>query len=108
PHTHLVLRFADQREVRFVDPRRFGGLRAAPLSVLRAEPPLCELGPEPFDRAFGGAWLETVAGRSHRAVRDVLLDQSVVAGVGNIYAVEALFYAGIHPLVAARRLRRSA
>jgi formamidopyrimidine-DNA glycosylase len=108
PHTHLVLRFADDREVHFVDPRRFGGVRAAARATLIAEPPLCELGPEPLGPAFDGETLATAAGRSKRTVRDVLLDQRVVAGVGNIYVSEALFLAGVHPLVAAARLRQSA
>jgi formamidopyrimidine-DNA glycosylase len=98
PHTHLVLRLADDREVRFVDPRRFGGLRAAPLAELRRSPPLCELGPEPLSRTFDADVLRERAANSRRPIRDVLLDQRVVAGVGNIYALEATFEAGIHPL----------
>ena len=108
PHTHIVLRFEDDREVHFVDPRRFGGVRAGARSLLLAEPPLCELGPEPLDDGFDGEVLAAAAGDSKRAIRDVLLDQSVVAGVGNIYVSEALFEAGVHPLVSARRLRPSA
>ena len=104
PHTHLVLRFADDREVRFVDPRRFGGLRAAPLDELRASPPLSALGPEPLSRSFRADTLRERGGTSRRVIRDVLLDQRVVAGVGNIYALEALFEAGIHPLCPADRL----
>ena len=108
PHTHLVLRFADGREVRFVDPRRFGGLRADDLETLRNSPPLRDLGPEPLSRGFGPEVLQERGGASARAVRDVLLDQRVVAGLGNIYVLEALYRARIHPLVAARRLRPSA
>jgi formamidopyrimidine-DNA glycosylase len=72
------------------------------------EPPLCELGPEPLWRGFDGQLLAAAAGDSKRAIRDVLLDQRVVAGVGNIYVSEALFLAGVHPLVRASRLRESA
>lgn len=107
-HTHLVLGFADGRELRFVDPRRFGGLRAGPLAELRAAPPIGELGPEPLEPGFSGEVLERALGSSARPIRDALLDQSAVAGLGNIYAVEALFLAGIHPLLEARRLHRSA
>lgn len=107
-HTHLVLAFADGREVRFTDPRRFGGVRADTLAALWATEPLCELGPEPLSRAFDGATLEARAGRSQRSLREILLDQHVVAGVGNIYALEALFRARLHPLLPARRLRTSA
>jgi formamidopyrimidine-DNA glycosylase len=105
-HTHLVLTFADQREVRFVDPRRFGGLRAGPLEMLRDAEPLCALGPEPLARGFDADVLRTRAAKSRRVIRDVLLDQRVVAGVGNIYALEALFEAGVHPLRPADRLAR--
>lgn len=107
-HTHFVLRFADQREVRLVDPRRFGGLRAGPLDELVASEPLGNLGPEPLEPGFGGAMLAERLGRSRRPIRDALLDQEAVAGLGNIYAVEALFAAGIHPLVEAARLHATA
>ncbi len=107
-HTHFVLQLEDGREVRLVDPRRFGGLRAGVRAELEHSAPLCELGPEPLDRGFNGGVLAERAAKSARALRDVLLDQHVIAGVGNIYAVEALYRAGIHPLVAARRLRESA
>jgi formamidopyrimidine-DNA glycosylase len=107
-HTHFVLRFADDREVRLVDPRRFGGLRAGAWHELMETSPLDELGPEPLAAAFDGSVLEMRAGTSTRALRDVLLDQHVVAGVGNIYAVEALHLAGLHPLLPASRLRTSA
>jgi formamidopyrimidine-DNA glycosylase len=108
PHTHFALRFADAREVRLVDPRRFGGLRTREYDELVRTSPLVELGPEPLARGFDGRVLEARAGASTRALRDVLLDQSVVAGVGNIYAVEALHRARLHPLLAAKRLRASA
>jgi formamidopyrimidine-DNA glycosylase len=108
PHTHLVLGFADGREVRFIDPRRFGGLRAGEMRTLLRSAPLCDLGPEPLSRQFGPELLERGGGHSARAIRDVLLDQRVVAGLGNIYVLEALYRARIHPLVAARRLRPSA
>lgn len=107
-HTHVELRLADDRVLRFVDPRRFGGVKARPWSALHAEAPLGEMGPEPLGKGFDGACLEAAAGASRRALRDVLLDQRVVAGVGNIYAAEALFVARLHPLLPAYRLRTSA
>ncbi len=107
-HTHISITFADARELRFVDPRRFGGVRAGALEQLLSCPPLSELGPEPFDRRFDGQVLAARAQASTRALRDVLLDQSVVAGIGNIYALEALFLARLNPLVPAHRLGPSA
>lgn len=107
-HTHLVLDFSDDRQVRFVDPRRFGGVRAAPFVKIHEELPLCEMGPEPFSKTFGGEHLCRVGSPSQRIIRDVLLDQRIVAGLGNIYVLEALFHARINPLVRAQRLRPSA
>jgi formamidopyrimidine-DNA glycosylase len=107
-HTHVELRLRDDRLLRFVDARRFGGVRARGWDELLAERPLCELGPEPLGKGFDGACLQAAAGHSRRVLRDVLLDQRVVAGVGNIYAVEALFVARLHPLLPAVRLKRSA
>ncbi|TPV95281.1 MAG: bifunctional DNA-formamidopyrimidine glycosylase/DNA-(apurinic or apyrimidinic site) lyase [Myxococcales bacterium FL481] len=104
PHTHLRLGLACQRELRFVDPRRFGGLRVDRARALERAPPLSELGPEPLARGFDGARLAQRGGRSRRPIRDVLLDQRVVAGVGNIYAVEVLYAARIHPLRSASDL----
>ena len=107
-HTHLALEFADGRELRLVDPRRFGGLRAGPWDAIMAGPPIGELGPEPLEAGFSGEVLAARLGSSARPIRDALLDQEAVAGLGNIYAVEALFLAGIHPQLEARRLHRSA
>jgi formamidopyrimidine-DNA glycosylase len=107
-HTHLVLEFDDGRELRFVDPRRFGGLRAGTVEAIYGSEPISSLGPEPLDRGFDGATLERALGRSDRALRDALLDQRAVAGIGNIYALEACFDARLHPLLPARRLAPSA
>jgi formamidopyrimidine-DNA glycosylase len=107
-HTHLVIGFDDDREVRFVDPRRFGAVQVGALEEIRTRPPVGTLGPEPLDRGFDGPRLAERAHRSRRPLREVLLDQHVVAGIGNIYAVEACHRAGIHPLVGAHRLQPSA
>ena len=107
-HTHLIVDFADERQLRFVDPRRFGGLRAGPRDAVLTAEPLASLGPEPLARGFNGAQLEAALGRSQRALRDALLDQRAVAGIGNIYAVEACFEARLDPRLPARRLAPSA
>lgn len=96
PHTHLVLRFADGRDLRFVDPRRFGFAVAMAGSELGSFPPLPELGPDPLEGDVRAA-LSGAARRQRAPVRNVLLDQRVLAGVGNIYACEALHRAGIRP-----------
>jgi len=107
-HTHFVLRLADDRELRFVDARRFGGFMVGEAATLKAQPPLGALGPEPLDDGFDGALLASRLGASERCLRDALLDQRAVAGIGNIYAIEALFLAGLNPLTPARSLRASA
>ncbi|MCX6561275.1 MAG: bifunctional DNA-formamidopyrimidine glycosylase/DNA-(apurinic or apyrimidinic site) lyase [Candidatus Aminicenantes bacterium] len=104
-HVHLVLHFRrPARELHFEDVRKFGLVRCRPLAGLAACPELCTLGPEPFDVTAGefAARLKARRGR----MKSVLLDQSFLAGIGNIYADEALFEAGVHPLAAASRLSR--
>ncbi len=97
PHTHLVLDFGREAQLRYRDPRRFGRLllgRAAHLQALRLLP---HLGPEPLSRDFlSGAFQATLRG-SRRTLKALLLDQAVVAGCGNIYADEACFLAGLLP-----------
>ena len=105
-HTHLRVFMEDERELRFVDPRRFGGVRFGRLDALLETPPLGSLGPEPLEPEFDGPLLSARAGESRRMLRDLLLDQSVVAGMGNIYVLEALFDAGLHPETRASRLAR--
>jgi formamidopyrimidine-DNA glycosylase len=110
PHTHLVLEFEGGVELRFVDPRRFGVAVVLAPDGVSSHPPLARLGMEPLDGA-AGPLLRARAARSRVAIRNLLLDQSVLAGLGNIYANEALFRAGIHPLraantIAARRIER--
>jgi formamidopyrimidine-DNA glycosylase len=105
-HVHLVLHFqGPDRELHFEDVRKFGLVRCRPLEGLAACPELRALGPEPFDisAAEFAARLKARRGR----MKSLLLDQSFLAGVGNIYADEALFEAGIHPLAAAASLSRA-
>jgi formamidopyrimidine-DNA glycosylase len=99
-----VVTFREGRELRLVDPRRFGAVRVRRFDELLHSLPISELGPEPLGRTFSGSTLKNALGSSGRGVRDALLDQTVVAGVGNIYAVESLFVAGIHPASVCRNL----
>jgi formamidopyrimidine-DNA glycosylase len=94
-HDHFDL-VVGERCLRLRDPRRFGALLWWPRQA-RVHPRLAALGPEPLSEAFDGAML-AAAGRSRRvAVKTLIMDAKVVVGVGNIYANEALFRAGIHP-----------
>ena len=93
-HTHVVMRLDDGQKLIFQDSRKFGRLWL----VTDPTPVLAHLGPEPFAAAFNPDYLATrLHGRS-APIKALLLDQRLVAGVGNIYADEALFRAGIHPL----------
>ncbi|MBI2710580.1 MAG: bifunctional DNA-formamidopyrimidine glycosylase/DNA-(apurinic or apyrimidinic site) lyase [Actinobacteria bacterium] len=88
------------------DVRRFGRIAVVPAGQHDALPTLRALGPEPFDPAFTATSLHAGLGRSRARVKTQLLGQRVVAGVGNIYADEALWHAGIDP--GARRVGRAA
>ena len=107
PHDHLELALVGGRALRYHDPRRFGIFIWEPdpaETLLTAHPLLRDLGPEPLDDAFSGDHLYT-ASRSRRGpVKSFVMDASVVVGVGNIYASESLFLAGIHPARASNRI----
>lgn len=96
-HCRALWMLADGRWLRFDDIRRFGRLRVVRAGEYDDIPTLFQMGPEPFDPAFTGKSLHAAVKRSNRAIKTQLLSQRPVAGVGNIYADEALFLAGIHP-----------
>lgn len=104
-HDHLDIGLDSGRVLRFNDPRRFGcALWQAPGDV---HPLLRALGPEPLSEAFDGDWLHARSRGRIAPVKAFLMDQRIVVGVGNIYAAEALFSAGISPLRAAGRISRA-
>lgn len=102
-HDHVDLVFQGGVTVRYTDPRRFGSLLWAKGDPL-AHPLLARLGPEPFDAGFDGGYLYRLSRGRRAPVKTFLMDASVVVGVGNIYANEALFRAGIRPTRAAGRI----
>jgi formamidopyrimidine-DNA glycosylase len=89
--------------VRLRDPRRFGLVLWSAGDPLQ-HPLLAALGPEPFDGAFSAEWLYHITRNRSAPIKQVLMDGHVVAGVGNIYANEALFRAGINPRQPAQRI----
>lgn len=108
-HTHVVMDLSGGGSLHFRDVRKFGWCRCLTLDELAALPFLQTLGPEPLDMSAAD-FLARLAGRTGR-IKALLLDQKVLAGVGNIYADEALFRAGIRPTaradaVSPPRLRR--
>jgi formamidopyrimidine-DNA glycosylase len=103
-HTHLVLGFDDQMDLRFVDPRKFGRMYLF-RSKLELDEFLAErLGPDSLVDLDAGILAAKLKGRSGR-IKSLLLDQAFLAGVGNLYADEALWEARLHPLRAANSLK---
>jgi len=106
PHDHFDLVLESGTVIRLRDPRRFG-LVLWTTRPPAAHPLLTRIGPEPLTDDFSGEYLYGATRNRSAAIKLVLMDSCVVAGVGNIYASEALFRAGIRPTSAARRLSRS-
>ena len=96
-HEHLELETDDGWRVGFVDPRRFGSVDLIETAREDAHRLLAGLGPEPLDEAFSVKVLEAALAGKKTPIKAALLDQKVVAGLGNIYVCEALFRAGISP-----------
>lgn len=104
-HDHFDLALNNGRAMRLRDPRRFGAVLWTENDVL-AHPLLAQLGPEPLSDAFSGEYLYAETRSRSAAIKLALMDAHLVVGVGNIYASEALFEAGINPKLPARRLGR--
>ncbi len=102
-HDHIDILFAHDICLRYHDPRRFGCLLWAEGDPL-THPLLAELGPEPLAPAFTGGYLHEAGKGRKMSVKAFIMDSRVVVGVGNIYASEALFRAGIDPRRAAGRI----
>ena len=96
-HDHLVLETEDGGQVRFNDARRFGFVDLFPASAMDEHPMLKDLGPEPLGNAFNGPTLAAALKGKRTPIKAALLDQRVVAGLGNIYVCEALFDARLSP-----------
>lgn len=92
-HTHTVFVLDNGQELRFRDTRKFGRVYL----VAQASEVLGKLGPEPLDEDFNVEKLSAILRERKRLLKPFLLDQHMIAGIGNIYADEALFYAGIDP-----------
>jgi len=96
-HDHLQLSLNDGTELVYNDPRRFGLFKFVEVEDANSLPELKVLGPEPLTDEFNQAYLAAKLRRRKAAIKNVLMDQRVVAGLGNIYASEILFHAGVRP-----------
>jgi formamidopyrimidine-DNA glycosylase len=105
-HTRVRLFFPQQQELRFVDQRTFGQMWwvEPPLEASDIITGLQKLGPEPFSTEFSVSYFQAKLQRRQRPIKNALLDQSIVAGVGNIYADEALFLSHIRPTTLCSKL----
>jgi formamidopyrimidine-DNA glycosylase len=104
PHLHVAIRLEDGIELRFHDPRRFGLVAVIDAGELDRDARLARLGIEPLSRACTAGRLRELAQGLRRPIKSFLMDAERVAGVGNIYANEALFLAGLRPQRAAGRV----
>ena len=95
-HDHIDLVLASGKVLRYNDPRRFGAWLWNELPE-QAHPLLSKLGPEPLEISFNSDYLRQALANKKKAIKLCLMDNHIVVGVGNIYANEALFAAGIHP-----------
>ncbi|RMG36982.1 MAG: bifunctional DNA-formamidopyrimidine glycosylase/DNA-(apurinic or apyrimidinic site) lyase [Gammaproteobacteria bacterium] len=104
-HDHFEIQF-DDLVLRLRDPRRFGAVLWS-TDPPETHPLLRDLGPEPLSEDFDGDYLYSQARRRRVAIKSLIMDGRIVVGVGNIYATEALFLAGIHPARSCARISRS-
>jgi formamidopyrimidine-DNA glycosylase len=103
-HAHAIFYLDDERRLVFRDQRQFGVMRLVAKARLGRTKGISELAPEPFSEDFTVDYLKQTLGRSRRTLKTLLLDQTRVLGLGNIYAAEALFRAGINPFKTASEL----
>jgi len=106
-HEHVAFALDGGRRLRFVDPRRFGLVLALPTRGLPGDRHFAGLGVEPLGERFDGAYLRQRARGRRGPVKAFLMDAAIVVGVGNIYASEALFMAGIDPRRSVARIGAS-
>lgn len=105
-HTHAVFYLSNEARLVFQDQRHFGFMKVEATSGLQNCKELKDLAPEPFSEAFSDNYFFSALEASKRKIKEFLLDQSKVCGLGNIYAAESLFMAGIAPLKAANSISR--
>jgi len=104
-HDHVIIHMQQGAQIVFNDTRRFGMLYLSTANDWEKEKPFSSMGPEPLGNGFHGPFLEERLHGRKTSIKAALLDQSIVAGLGNIYVCEALYGAGIHPMREAGKVR---
>lgn len=105
-HDHVDIAFSNGQLLRYTDPRRFGCMLWTEENPLQHQL-LSKLGPEPLSDAFSAVYLQQALQGRSAAIKTLIMNSQIVVGVGNIYAAEALFMAGIHPLAPGKSLSQS-
>ncbi|WP_077327411.1 DNA-formamidopyrimidine glycosylase [Virgibacillus siamensis] len=105
-HTHVIFRFVGGDELRYNDVRKFGTMHLFSKGEEFTQKPLSLLGPDPFDKHFSQEYFYQKLRKTERNIKTALLDQSIVAGLGNIYVDETLFRANVHPLKKSSKLSK--
>lgn len=103
-HTHAVLYFTDETRLVFQDQRHFGLMKIVETEKLNEAKEIKKLAPEPFSNEFNTKYFRETLKSSKRSLKELLLDQTKVCGLGNIYASEAMFLARINPQISADRI----
>lgn len=103
-HTHAIFYLDNERRLVFTDQRHFGMMKLVPATQLQNTKELQRLAPEPFSDGFTPEYLRTTLSRSRRTLKEILLDQTRIVGLGNIYAAEAMHIARINPFAPAAEL----
>ena len=96
-HTHIIFSLSNGKELRFSDTRRFGRFWLLSKDKADTYSGIDKLGAEPLDKLLTAEYLHTHLGKRKKAVKECLLDQNIIAGIGNIYSDEILYTAGIYP-----------
>jgi len=105
-HTHVIFHLDDNRQLRYRDPRRFGLIEITLPGAIESYAGFAKLGVEPLSAAFNAQFLADHLPKSKKAIKLWIMDAQNIVGIGNIYANEALFFAGLHPARPAASLNR--
>ena len=106
-HEHVIFVFDDGTDLRYQDTRKFGKMLLVPKDQLNTCKPMLELGLEPWDTSLTKEYLKEKYSKKHLPIKTVILDQSIITGIGNIYADEILFLSNINPLTKVNMLQDS-
>lgn len=103
-HEHVIFNLSNNEQLRFADVRKFGKVMLIPKDKIYSMKPFTELGLEPWDKDLTSDYLKEKYNKKTLPIKSVLLDQSIITGIGNIYADEILFLSRINPLTKAKDL----